>query len=130
MEDKHKKIFTFIIVAAVVIGLLTAAFSDANSSSANLGGKLPSKTEEDTDAEEEEEETFTYNPPVTDYDEDDDEEDSTSYDSTPSENKRKHGAYYPETDEYTSPEDFYYNFRDDFMDYDEAEEYYYEHGGE
>ncbi len=44
--------------------------------------------------------------------------------------QKKHEPYYPEVDEYTSPEDFYYNFRDYFMDYDEAEQYYYEHGGE
>lgn len=44
--------------------------------------------------------------------------------------QKNHEPYYPEVDEYTSPEDFYYNFRDYFMDYDEAEQYYYEHGGE
>lgn len=44
--------------------------------------------------------------------------------------KKPHKPYYPEVDEYTSPEDFYYNFPDYFMDYDEAEQYYYEHGGE
>ena len=31
---------------------------------------------------------------------------------------------------YSDPEDFYDAYGDDFMDYEEAEDYYYEHGGE
>ena len=44
--------------------------------------------------------------------------------------QKKHEAYYPEVDEYTSPEDFYYFNWDLFMDYEDAENYYYEHGGQ
>lgn len=44
------------------------------------------------------------------------------------ENKFK--PYYQEVDEYTSPKDFYYALCDIFMNYDEAEEHYYERGGE
>lgn len=35
----------------------------------------------------------------------------------------------PSTDGFYHPEDFYDWNRDDFSDYEEAEEYYYEHGG-
>jgi len=34
-----------------------------------------------------------------------------------------------EANEYANPDDFYYEFEDEFDDYDEAEEYYYEHVG-
>lgn len=34
-----------------------------------------------------------------------------------------------EARDYADPEDFYDDYYDDFYDYDEAEEYYYEHGG-
>ena len=34
-----------------------------------------------------------------------------------------------EAREYGNPDDFYYDFYEEFDDYEEAEEYYYEHGG-
>ena len=34
-----------------------------------------------------------------------------------------------EAKEYANPDDFYYEFEEEFDDYEEAEEYYYEHGG-
>ena len=34
-----------------------------------------------------------------------------------------------EAHEYSSPEDFYEDYGDNFDDFEEAEEYYYEHGG-
>ena len=38
-------------------------------------------------------------------------------------------SYAPDTDSFYSPEDFYDWYYDDFFDYEEAEEYYEEHGG-
>ena len=35
----------------------------------------------------------------------------------------------PSTDGFYHPEDFYDWYKDDFIDYEDAEEYYYEHGG-
>lgn len=35
----------------------------------------------------------------------------------------------PDVSDYYSPEDFYDDYYDDFFDYEEAEDYYYEHGG-
>ena len=36
----------------------------------------------------------------------------------------------PVVDDFTNPEDFYDWCYDDFFDYEEAEDYYYSHGGE
>ena len=44
-----------------------------------------------------------------------------------------HGSSSPDpefkVDDFTDPEDFYDWYWDDFVDYEEAEEYYYNHGG-
>ena len=39
-------------------------------------------------------------------------------------------AYDPDVDGFTDPDDFYDWYKDDFFDYEDAEEYYYDHGGE
>ena len=50
--------------------------------------------------------------------------------STTTEQKRRRKPYYPEVDEYDDPLEFYEFHPDDFLDYEDAEEYYYENGGE
>lgn len=46
------------------------------------------------------------------------------------ESKQRRKPYYPEVDEYDDPLEFYEFHPDDFLDYEDAEEYYYENGGE
>jgi len=57
------------------------------------------------------------------------EEASRVYD-VPSGGKKSGGAYYPDVSGYSDPEEFYYWHPDDFYDFEDAEDYYYEHGGE
>ena len=42
---------------------------------------------------------------------------------------RKTFAGDPGVEGFSHPEDFYEWYRDDFYDYEDAEDYYYEHGG-
>ena len=48
---------------------------------------------------------------------------------TKPQNKKKPKAYYPEVEEYSDVEEFYHYNWDCFMDFEDAENYYYEHGG-
>ncbi len=49
--------------------------------------------------------------------------------SSSSSGKKKNTAPALNTSDFVSPEDFYDWYRDDFYDYEEAEDYYYSHGG-
>ena len=47
----------------------------------------------------------------------------------PSTKKNKIVVPTPDASMYVHPDDFYYDYRDDFVDFEEAEDWYYEHGG-
>ncbi len=57
-------------------------------------------------------------------------ETKSSKDSTHYDNDWLFGEDYFDVDMYGNPEDFYDDYYDDFWDYEEAEEYYYSHGGQ
>lgn len=124
-KKKSTQFRVAVVFVALVVGLCVAILIGTENASENQDRIYQEQTKSYSDETEDTSDSSTggsyksYSHKDSDY---------SSNDSTT--NERKHGAYYPETDEYTSPEDFYYNFRDDFMDYDEAEEYYYENGGE
>ena len=46
---------------------------------------------------------------------------------TTGKNRRKSKGI--DASDYVHPDDFYYDYHDDFSDYEEAEDYYYHHGG-
>lgn len=49
--------------------------------------------------------------------------------TSPSPRKKKKPASTPNLSGFSDPEDFYYWYYDDFYDYEEAEDWYYAHGG-
>lgn len=74
--------------------------------------------------------SYSYSPETT----------AKSYEYTPDTNSSRDTTYYDndwlfgedyfDVDMYGNPEDFYDDYYDDFWDYEEAEEYYYSHGGQ
>ena len=91
-----------------------------------LGGEPQSQQ-----SKEKEEETMTEIEEEKEPEEEIEEEESKepAKEETKPQNKKKPKAYYPEVEEYSDVEEFYHYNWDYFMDFEDAENYYYEHGG-